>query len=270
MKICLLFHCLCESYEDIPAYGQDLFVSLPDLRSMIEELTDRGYRFASLEDPGRDTVSITFDDGYYNNLLFEDIAQAYSIPYLVLLTSYYIQTGDPFPWLSANGQSYEDYRIFDYYERYQELRGNHDGEIPSDMVRPMTFAELGTMSESDLVEIGCHGYYHQPLSRAFERYVKQERDLGMRCLEENLGITPRYYSLSNGMYTKGVMRELLQSFERVLTIEGRPSRPSDRIIHRITLSNPNITSPLVQQIDRQLTPLRRLRRAVRTFNRMHW
>jgi len=269
VSICLLFHCLCESYDDIPDYGQELFVSLADMRSMIEDLSERGYRFGSLEDSGRDTISITFDDGYYNNLLFEDIAKAYSVPYLVFVPSYYNRTGDPFPWFSGNGQRYDDIHLFDYYEQYEELRRSQNGEIPSYIVRPMTFDELGSMNKSDLAEIGCHGYYHQPLSQIFEKYVAQERDLGMGCLEENLGIKPRYYSLSNGMYTKGVMRELLKSFDQVLTIEGRPSRSDDRIIHRIIMSNPNVSGPLLQQIDRQLTPLRQLRRAVRTFSRMH-
>ena len=270
MSLCLLFHCLCESYDDIPAFGQELFVSTPDLRSMIEELSDRGYRFGPLEDPGRNTVSITFDDGYYNNVLFGDLAQSYSVPYLIFLPAYYNQSGDPFPWFSNNGQRYEDIHLFDYYENYDELRRSQGGEAPEDLVRPMTFAELATMGESDLVEFGCHGYYHQPLSQEYEHYVGQERDLGMRSLQENLGIKPRYFSLSNGMYTKGVVQELLWTFDRVLTIEGRPFRSHDRIIHRITLSNPNVSGPLVQQIDRHLKPLRQLRRAVRTFSRMHW
>ena len=235
---------------------------------MIEELSDRGYRFGSLEDSGPDLVSITFDDGYYNNVLFGDLANLYSIPYLIFVPSYYNQTGDPFPWFSGNGQRYEDIHLFNYYESYDEMRRSQDGEAPEDLVRPMTFAELGAMTESDLVEFGCHGYYHQPLSREFEHYVQQERDLGMKCLEENLGIKPRYFSLSNGMYTKGVVQELLKTFDRVLTIEGRPYRREDRIIHRLNLLSPKVAGPLVQQIDRHLRPLRQLRRRVRSFTRM--
>ena len=270
MKLCLLFHCLCESYDDIPAYGQDLFVSLPDLRSMIEELSARGYRFGSLEDPGQDTVSITFDDGYYNNVLFGDLAHSYSIPYLIFVPAYYNQTGDPFPWFSNNGRRYKDIHLFDFYEHFDQEHQEQDGEEPDQLVRPMTFPELSSVVESGLAEIGCHGYYHQALSPEFEHYLPQERDLALSCLEENLGIKPRYFSLSNGAYTKGVIRELLKTFDRVLTTDARPYRSGDDIIHRITLINPNMAGPLVQQVDWHVTPIKRMRRAVRTFARTHW
>ena len=132
----------------------------------------------------------------------------------------------------------------------------------------MTFAELCSVNESDLAEIGCHGYYHQPLSEEYERYLSQERDLAMECLQDGLGIKPRYFSLANGAYTKRVMSELLQTFDRVFTIEGRPYRRNAQVVHRITLLNPVTAGPLVDQIDRHLKPLRQIRRAVRSFTRM--
>ena len=70
------------------------------------------------------------------------------------------------------------------------------------------------------------------------------------------------------MYTKQVVRELLKTFDRVLTIEGRPYRPKDSVIHRITLINPNIGGPLIGQLERHLSTLRQVKRAFRTYRRL--
>ena len=270
MKLCLLFHCLCESYDEAPDQGQGLFVTLADMHSMIEELLARGYSFGSLDDPGSNTVTITFDDGYYNNLLFGSLARSYGINYLIFVAAYYSLSGDVFPWFLNGGPGYSDAHLFDYYQHYAEVGRTQEPVATGQIVRPMTFSELDSLRQSELVEIGCHGYYHQPLSPAYERYMQQERDLAMDCLKDGLGIKPRYFSLANGMYAKRVLRELLKTFDRVMTIEGRPFHPDDQIIHRITLVNPETAGTLVQQIDKHLKPIRQMRRALRTFSSTRW
>jgi len=67
MNICLCFHGLCESYDDLPDFGRELFVSLPDMRELIEELSVRRFTFGGVDDGAANIVSFTFDDGYYNN-----------------------------------------------------------------------------------------------------------------------------------------------------------------------------------------------------------
>ena len=57
MNLCLCFHCLCESYDEVTGEAQELFVSLADMRELIERLLERGYRFSSVDDPGGDTVA---------------------------------------------------------------------------------------------------------------------------------------------------------------------------------------------------------------------
>ena len=270
MNLCLLFHCVCESYQEVPDYGQDLFVSLPDLQSMIEELSARGYTFGPLDAPQPNNVSLTFDDAYYNNVLFEPLAQSHGIPYLIFVSAYYNLTGEMYPWFTNNGEHYSDVHLFDYYQRDQQGGPTGDESEANWLTRPMSFPELENLSRSGLAEIGCHGYYHQALSKAYEKYRQQEQELGLACLQEQLGIRPRYFGLANGMYTKRVVRELLETFDKVLTIEGRPYRRNDRVVHRLTLFNPQIAGPLVGQIDMQLMGVRRIRRAIRTFMKLHW
>ena len=268
MKLCLLFHCICESYDEVPQRGRELFVSQSDLRVLAEQLLDRGYTFSALENPAPDTVTFTFDDGYYNNLLFSELSRAHDIPYLIFLPAYYVKSGDRFPWFQEDGVDYEEIQNFDYYAYYSGLSSAGTVDGASSMTRPMTFQELKDLKVSDQVEYGCHGYYHQPLSKMYEKYFRQEQDLSLSVLKDNLGIVSRYFGLANGRYTKWVMGELLKTFEVVFTIEGRPFHHGDKVVHRLSLTNPNVSRPLIQQIDQHLGVLRQAKRAVRTFRRL--
>ena len=272
MKLCLCFHCLCESYEELPGDAQELFVSLADMRGLIEGLLGRGYRFSTVDDPADNTVAITFDDGYYNNLLFDELAQQYDIPYVVFVSAYYTQSGVGYPWLKAQGQSYAQMYNFDYYAHHQEADSHQSGSLSvskdTTPQRPLTFRELSQLAGNGLAEIGCHGYYHQPLSKEFETYLHQEQTLALSALDEGLVTKPRYYALANGMYTAPVVRELLKTFTKVFTIEGLPYRPKDKVVHRMSLTSPSMSLPLIEQIDTATYLPRRIKRSVRTRRRL--
>jgi peptidoglycan/xylan/chitin deacetylase (PgdA/CDA1 family) len=254
----------------VPSRGLELFISIPDLRELIEQLKERGYRFAPADDAGDQTVTITFDDGYYNNRLFSGLATEFSIPFVLFVSSYYVSSGTGFPWLNIEGQSYEQMHEFDYYSYFDSNESAGASPEPNPTVRPMTFAELETLASSCEMEVGCHGHYHQPLSRRFENHLAEERDNSMATLQERLGVSPRYFSLANGQYSKSVMRQLLNSFEKVFTIDGRPVRSNGRVVHRMSLVNPAVGGPLIQQIESALAPARRIKRAFRTTRSLYF
>jgi peptidoglycan/xylan/chitin deacetylase (PgdA/CDA1 family) len=268
MKLCLCFHCLCESYDDISSDSGELFVSLEDLRGLIEQFLARGYTFSDLEDQADNTVSITFDDGYANNQLFTKLAEEYKIPFVVFVSAYYTQTGEGFPWMKTEGQSYDEMYRFNYYSHHS-ARGQSAAITPdTSQERPMTYDELAAMNSSNLMEIGCHGYYHQPLSKEYEEYTEPERSQSMAVFGDHLGVKPRYYALANGMYTGRVVRELLQNFSKVLTIDGTAYRPKDKVVHRLSLTSPNASAPLMDQVDKSMRFLRQVKRAFRTRRRL--
>jgi peptidoglycan/xylan/chitin deacetylase (PgdA/CDA1 family) len=238
------------------------------MREMIERFLARGYTFSNMEDPADNTVSITFDDGYANNLLFSDLAQQYDIPFVVFVSAYYNQSGEGFPWLKADGQSYVQMHRFDYYAFHEERGENRSPTLDASPERPMTFDELSTLAGKGLAEIGCHGFYHQPLSKEFEKYAPQEQSLAMSMLDERLGEKPRYYALANGMYTGRVVRQLLKTFTKVFTIDGMAYRRNDKVIHRLSLTNPNISGPLYDQIARSMYFPRQIKRAIRVKSRL--
>jgi peptidoglycan/xylan/chitin deacetylase (PgdA/CDA1 family) len=254
----------------VPLRGQELFVSIPDMRELIEQLEERGYRFAPADDAGDRTITITFDDGYYNNRFFSDLATEFSIPFVLFVSSYYVASGTGFPWLNIEGQSYEQMHEFDYYAYFDSTEESAVSPEPDPAIRPMTFAELDILASSCQMEVGCHGHYHQPLSSRFEDRLAEERDNSMTALRENLNIIPRYFSLANGQYSKGVMRQLLNSFEKVFTIDGRPVSSNGQVVHRMSLVNPTVGGPLIKQIDSALAPARRIKRALRTTRNLYF
>ncbi len=202
MKLCLCFHCVCESYDEVPAHEEELFVSVDDMRAMVDELTARGYKFAPLDDPSPNTITVTFDDGYHNNVMFDELSRSLGVPYIIFVSAYYSLSGEPYPWLANGGQNYHQMHNFDYYEHFS---GRGDGSTPgqaSPLDRPSTFDELSALNSSNLMEVGCHGYYHQPLSEEFERYLNRELDSSMALIRSKLGVEPRYFALPNGIYTK--------------------------------------------------------------------
>jgi peptidoglycan/xylan/chitin deacetylase (PgdA/CDA1 family) len=269
MKLCLCLHCLCESYDSLPTSGQELFISIPDLRELIKQLQDRGYQFTPIDDGGDQTVTITFDDGYYNNRLFVELATEYSIPFILFVSAFYLSSGTGFPWLDITGQSYDQMHEFDYYAYFGANAGTAGIPEPDASVRPMTFSELQTLANSCQMEVGCHGYYHQPLSSRFENRLAQERDTSMAILRGSLNVSPRYFSLANGQYSKNVMRQLLNSYDKVFTIDGRPVRSNGRVVHRMSLVNPALGGPLIGQIDSALAPARRIKRALKTTRNLY-
>ena len=270
MNLCLSFHCLCESYDQIPSGARDLFVSITDMEDLLKSLKDRGYTFDTFDKTAKDSVTVTFDDGYYNNILFEPISQDFSVPYLIFVSAYYLQSGDMYPWLLDEGYYYTEMASFDYYKNYQELINTRPPRTTNSIDRPMTFNELASLQSRSQMEIGCHGYYHQPLSKQFEMYLENEKSLSLSTLKEQIGFTPRYFALANGLYTNRIIKELLQTFDKVLTIEGRPHRPEDKVVHRLTMTNPDGGHSLIEQIDRHLNRLRQFRRVLRTTKRLHF
>jgi peptidoglycan/xylan/chitin deacetylase (PgdA/CDA1 family) len=246
-----------------------LFVSLADMQDLIEGLLGRGYRFTPVDDPGDKTVTITFDDGYYNNLLFSGLAQQYQIPYVLFVSTYYTQSGEGFPWLKAGAQSYAQMYQFDYYTHHQEASGRPSPPRDTSPHRPLTFDELSKLASLGLAEIGCHGHYHQPLSKGFETFLGQEMSSALSALDSELGAKPRYYALANGMYTGPVVRELLKTFTKVFTIDGLPYRAKDRVVHRISLTSPSVSASLIEQIDTATFFPRRVKRNLRTRRRLH-
>ena len=157
---------------------------------------------------------------------------------------------------------------FDYYADYRPTSESSGLVKPNCLDRPMTFDELRTLSQSELMEVGCHGYYHQPLSASYFKYLDKELRQCLNVLDKELSVRPRYFALPNCIYTKQVVKQLYSTFEKVLTIDGIPFKPQDRLIHRVNLTNPNLSGSLISQIDKNTILPRRLRRMLRVKNKL--
>jgi len=262
MKLCLLLHCLCKSYRDIPDECTELFVSVEDVKQLVDQLTSRNYQFTLLDDAAPNTITFTFDDGYFNNVLFEEISTAYNIPFLVFISAYYNHSGNNFPWFVPELHKFYTKPSANYYMNIDEVSNDSYQNTTNDTVRPFTPDELRTLINNNNVEIGCHGYYHQALSTRFHDHVMSERDQCVAFIQEELGVSPNYFAMPSGIYTKYVVNTLLESFDKVLTSDGIPFKNTNRIIHRLNLLNPISGGPLIDQIDRHISLLRRAKRTI--------
>lgn len=108
------------------------------------------------------TMAITFDDGYADNLYNAlPILQEHNVPATVFLTAGYVSQNKPFYWDKNTPQ---------------EDRG-----------RPMTLDEVKTLSKARIIEIGGHTINHLKLAKIPEKEQFKELGAGKRIIEEMVG-----------------------------------------------------------------------------------
>jgi len=158
-------------------------------------------------------VSLTFDDGYANNLfLAYPLLRKYRMPATIFLSSAYIESGELFPFVKLHliRQSRQP-------ERESPVRYKTD---PLDVVmqradpcwpdveknltrdqreafRPMTIGELQA-ANAHLIEFGAHSHTHCILRNESEERRRQEIRTSVSKVKEWTGRPVRLFSYPNG------------------------------------------------------------------------
>jgi len=115
------------------------------------------------------TMAITFDDGYADNLHNAlPILQEYDIPATIFLTAGYIGQNKPFYWDVPEGADLNERAI-------------------SGLGRPMTLAEVKTLSKARIIEMGGHTISHPKLAKIPENDQFREIAEGKKIIEGMLG-----------------------------------------------------------------------------------
>ena len=155
-------------------------------------------------------VSLTFDDGYANNLeLAVPLLQLYGMPATVFLSTAYMESGDIFPFLKlklielAGGSSMPDYKtspidviIAAAYRQFADLQLTAEQHRA---LRPMTVAEVGAAAAaSELIEFGAHTHTHCILGNESEVRRQEEIRTSVRCVRRWTGKPVRLFSYPNG------------------------------------------------------------------------
>jgi hypothetical protein len=255
--LCLAFHCLKGSPEEAIEYNSELFVSLTDIKELILELKDRHYYFTLphlIKNDDIKTCSITFDDGYFNNSLFLDLAQEYKIPFILFVTSFNIINKMPYLWDIKASYCDNDWHFIK--SNYAELYGDvNKSELPlkltSDQHRPFTIDELKSLSSNEFCYIANHTIWHQPLTH---NVSLKNVDFFSQCndfLNNFDGSLKKDIALPCGLLSRSNRKILLQHFDRIYTINGGYFSHYDRIINRISLVSPVDGSKLIDQVDKE-------------------
>jgi len=269
-NLCLCFHCIGHEADPEPKAHRELFMPRGEMDTLFTTLKDEGYHFArpgeSAENNGP-VCSVTFDDGYYNNRHFLETAEKYGIPIILFVTSYNVIHRVPFMWdvWEATRTGRWPISSADYGKLYESVSRDERDLLSNDTHRPFAPEELEAFAGHPLVRLAPHGHTHQPLVGAYLEGMDGEIDENLAFLAQYGNTLCEDFSLPCGFYTGGLKRRLLGRFLRIYTIDGGGFVPGERVIHRISLINPQYGGDLRDQIRRSFGAKARLLRRVLNF-----
>lgn len=219
----LCYHGVCEDRLSGQPWLPDFFVTASAFRRQLSYLKANAtvvplsegvltIRNGSL--PPR-AVSITFDDGYANNLhLAAPLLSEYRLPATIFLSSAYMDSGELFPFLKLKLihlnlgfrlakrplLEYKTFPLDKVLERanwwWPEIKGNlNEDQINS--LRPLTVSEVRAF-DSGLIELGAHSHTHCILQNESRERRDQEIRESTARVAEWTGRPTRLFSYPNG------------------------------------------------------------------------
>lgn len=262
---CLLIHCLQRDGSGKAKAHPELFIPMKDIEELILSIKRLEYRFGlpSTLTPSDDpTCVFTFDDGYFNNSCFLELAEKHDVPFILFLNSYNIIHQVPFIWdvWEATRDEKWGFSSAHYQSLYENLSPSEKASLMNDDHRPFTLQELTAFAAHPLTWLGPHTHTHQPLVGRHFANSDFEIEENRRFLKNFPKVLPNDLSLPCGLYTASTMRKLLRKFERVYTIDGGGFSAADRAINRISLVHPDMGGTLMSQIERSYRWRARLKR----------
>ncbi|MBA7468763.1 hypothetical protein ES707_04016 [subsurface metagenome] len=272
--ICLVFHCLTRGTGEDAAAHKELFVPVSDIEVMIRTFKEEGYEFVWPMDVSNSrypTCSVTFDDGYFNNSYFLDVAERYRVPLVLFVNSYNIVNRTPFIWDLWEVAEKGKWRLsaFDYRKMYDKITSAEKDRLDNENHRSFTVEELEIFGSHPLVYLAPHSHTHQPLVGQYIRAVDHE-------LQENLSFLRGFshtlltdFSLPCGLSTRRTRRMLLDRFERIYTVNGGGFSSTDRVINRISLINPQYGGDLYAQVKKSFLWTSKLRKKMVNIRYSH-
>ena len=237
--ITVALHSLCASRAqlDDPALAPHQNVCVDDFRRLVEAMLESGYTAvgppqvdAGLAPDGR-YLMITFDDGYFNNVLALDVLDEFEVPAAFFIVSDHVLQQKAFWWdalhremtragASRHARKMEAARlktlpsgqIESYFERHfgpAALRPHGDRD------RPFTRAELKEFARHRWVHLGNHTADHAILTRCDRVEVARQIASCQQTLAEIAGTAPIAIAYPNGNHSPAVVEAALAAGLRI-------------------------------------------------------
>lgn len=218
------FHGLYESTSQKELHHVDPQNNITSLQlaEFIEYFLHHKYCFIKPEDlsktlpPGKRYAMITFDDGYFNNILAVDVLNKYKIPATFFLSTSYIKEGKSYWWdiiykyrfkqgvLLTNIRKEQQY-LKKY--KWQEIDAYIEKEFTnrafkpwSDIDRPFTELEIGRIANNPLISIGNHTAHHIIVTNYNSSEIKEEINNCNKTIFELTGKNTISIAFPNGNF----------------------------------------------------------------------
>lgn len=224
------------------------FIRPEDLLSGLEE----GKRYAL----------ITFDDGYYNNMLALPILEKFNIPAVFFITADNVKENKAFWWdviykyrarqgisvlnIQKEQEMLKSFK-YEHISNYISKNFGEESSIPwSDIDRPLTEQEVKIIADNPHTVIGNHTYHHALLPNYNKHELEEEISRSNDFLRSITGITPISIAFPNGYYNELVLEVIEAAGFRVAfsAVPGKNNLPIENskliCLKRFMSNNSNI------------------------------
>ncbi len=243
------FHGLFKSRDQIRLNHIDpqKNMTVSQLDDFISYFLKHGYKFVrpsevidGLPSNGRYAM-ITFDDGYFNNMLALDVLEKYKVPAVFFVTTRNVLENRSFWWdiiykfrsrdgansvKIRNEQEAVKHFKHDYIEDYIIKNFGPDSFKPwSDIDRPMTENEVRQLSANPYAVVGNHTHNHAILINYSREEVREEFMRSNRILSGITGKVPDSVAFPNGDFN-GLSLEVAKEIGFKIAFHAMPGKNS--------------------------------------------
>jgi peptidoglycan/xylan/chitin deacetylase (PgdA/CDA1 family) len=225
----VLFHSLLKdsSEADHPDLAPGHDVTVTQFRAFVEEMLELGYTIVSPAQldaglsPGGKYLAITFDDGYYNNVLALDVLKEFCVPATFFISTENVEMNKGF-WWDAYGRELARAGIVGngalaalarpkamppaQVDAYLTRQYGAICFIPrSDLDRPFKPTELREFARNPWVYLGNHTCSHAILTNCDAKEVELQITGCQEALYRLVGLRPIVIAYPNGNYSAQVI-----------------------------------------------------------------
>jgi peptidoglycan/xylan/chitin deacetylase (PgdA/CDA1 family) len=226
--IVLALHALCAKRSQLhdPALASGQSVCVDDLRALVATVLESGYELIAPDQveglaPGRKYAMLTFDDGYYNNVLALPVLEEFGVPAAFFIASGNVLERKAF-WWDAISRELVRAGIGRRAVQAELARLKQcspaaiDAAVQSrfgaaalrpvgDADRPFTPAELSDFAGHRHVHIGNHTADHAILTRCSPDEMRSQIERAQQDLRALTGRTPLAIAYPNGNHSPDVV-----------------------------------------------------------------